>query len=124
MEYTYDLCKRIPNTTVFGTGKLTLKKIYFTYRNSNKAKLSPYQFDYHETLSAENPDYNLKAYDRWGVYKPNNATTIGVRDAGATTENANSFISTPILSPSDYPYVDQDRTVADVYGRRMESKGN
>lgn len=117
-EYTYDLCQGISNTTSPGTvpgkGKLTLKKIYFTYRNSNKAKLSPYTFDYHEGLLAENPYYNMKAYDRWGGYKPNNSTSIGVRDNATTAENANSFI-TAALPASDYPYVEQDRTVTDVY---------
>ncbi len=113
-EYSYDLCKRIPNTSVTNSGKLTLKKIYFTYQNSNKAKLSPYTFDYHETNPAENPNYNIKAYDRWGCYMPNNATSIGVRDNGSSGD-ASSFITAANMPPSDYPYVDQDRTQTDLY---------
>jgi hypothetical protein len=114
-EYTYDLCRNISNNSVPGQGKLTLKKIFFTYRNSNKAKLSPYQFDYHENLTAENPNYNPKGYDRWGNYKPNNASTTGVSDNSDPSRNANSFISTAVMPAADYPYVVQDRSVTDVY---------
>ena len=108
-EYTYALCQGAPNSS---SGKLTLKKIYFTYQNSNRARMSPYVFDYHETNPAENPNYNIKAYDRWGNYKPNNlTTTIGVKSAS----DANSFIGTTNLAPSDYPYVEQDKLLTDVY---------
>ncbi|MES2394412.1 MAG: hypothetical protein V4549_00310 [Bacteroidota bacterium] len=64
-------------------GKLTLKQIYFTYGNSNKARLSPYSFTY----SDFNPDYNMKGYDRWGNYK---------RDAPAGLPN------------SEFPYTNQE----------------
>lgn len=113
-QYSYGLCQGVPNNLTSG-GKLTLKKIWFTYRNSNNAKLSPYEFDYNEGggTSSENPAYNIKGYDRWGNYKPNNATSIGVRDVG-TSGDATSF-KTAVLPPSDYPYVDQDRTITDVY---------
>ncbi len=114
-EYTYALCKGIPNTSAPGTGKLTLKKIYFTYQNSNRARMSPYVFDYHESSPIENPNYNIKAYDRWGNYKPNNATTIGVRDNASSAENASSFIGSAPIPPSDYPYVDQNKSLTDVY---------
>lgn len=122
-EYSYDLCQSITNTSVAGTGKLTLKKLYFTYRNSNKAKLSPYTFDYHENLSAENPNYNVKAYDRWGNYKPNTATDIGVRDYAITpAESAASFVTSTVLPTSDYPYVDQDRILTDTYAATWSLK--
>jgi hypothetical protein len=110
-EYTYGLCKNVPNNAVAGQGKLTLKKVFFTYQNSNRARLSPYTFDYHESNPAENPSYNVKAYDRWGNYKPNNATTIGV-ESGTDADN---FVLSPNMPPSDYPYVDQDKTVEDIY---------
>ncbi|MBS1652277.1 MAG: hypothetical protein JSU07_09735 [Bacteroidetes bacterium] len=113
-EYTYALCTKLPNQVSTTLGKLTLKKIYFTYQNSNQARLSPYTFDYHESISAENPNYNVKAYDRWGNYKPNNASTIGVRTYPGAGD-ASSFIGSAPLPPSDYPYVEQDRTVEDVY---------
>lgn len=111
VHFVYDnsLCKGIPNVSsgVGTTGKLTLKEIFFTYQNSNKARMSPYKFSY----DGDNPDYNIKAYDRWGNFKPNNATTIGV----AGDADVNSFITTPDLAPSDYPYVEQDQTTADQY---------
>lgn len=84
-EYNYSLCKEIGNnirkvnsgSTVDEDnftndgGKLTLTKVYFTYGKSEKGKLSPYQFEY--DAETNNPDYNLKAYDRWGNYKENTA---------------------------------------------------
>ncbi|MCD6018565.1 MAG: hypothetical protein K0S53_1686 [Bacteroidetes bacterium] len=102
-EYDYSLCKGIPNVTsgVGTKGKLTLKKIYYTYQNSNKARLSPYQFSY-----GFNPNYNLKGYDRWGNFKLNQATSIGVRPS-----DVGSFVGGQI-SPSDYPYAEQDRAIA------------
>lgn len=67
-EYDYSLCHGIPNVVdpTGNPGKLTLKKIYTKYGNSNKGLMSPYQFSY----SSLNPDYNLGAKDRWGCYKP------------------------------------------------------
>ena len=100
-EYDYSLCPNVPNNANFGTttdnGKLTLKKIYFTYQNSNKARLSPYQFSY----SSFNPSYNIKGYDRWGNYKPDTVTS--------------SDATFPGLSPAEYPYVDQNKNTADLY---------
>lgn len=95
-EYTYELCKGIHNNPS-GTGKLTLKKVYFTYRDSKKGKLSPYEFNYGKIDPqtgnvVNNYDYNMKGYDRWGNYKTNDATNCGV--------------SSP-LGTADYPYVDQ-----------------
>jgi hypothetical protein len=112
-EYTYALCKNIPNSDGGQDptkGKLTLKKIFFSYQNSNKARLSPYVFDYHETITAENPNYNIKAYDRWGNYKPNTATSIGVRDQ----TDIGNFVAGS-LPASDFPYVDQNQTTANQY---------
>lgn len=104
-EYNYSLCPGVDNNTGAtenvstpngGTvnlnqdrGKLTLKKIFFTYQNSNKARLSPYVFNY----ASNNPPYNLKGYDRWGNYKPN--STYGF---DAVNDN---------LSSAEFPYVDQ-----------------
>lgn len=86
-DYTYDLCGNVPNndgSAVGGTnyhtgidrnlnkGKLTLKKVWFTYQKNYRGALSPYVFDYGEGTSgdatAENPDYNADNYDRWGSY--------------------------------------------------------
>lgn len=108
-EYDYSLCKNIPNR-VGGQdpakGKLTLTKIFFTYQNSNKARLSPYLFTY-----GANPDYNIKGYDRWGNYKENNITSIGVKDQA----DVSSFVNSPKIPASDFPYVEQNQTTADQY---------
>jgi hypothetical protein len=111
-EYTNSLCKGIPNVSsgVGTNGKLTLKKIYFSYQNSNKARMSPYIFDYHETVAAENPNYNLKGYDRWGNFKPNTASATGVKN----TTDVTNFTSGD-LPTSDYPYVDQDTSLVNEY---------
>jgi len=96
-EYDYSLCPNVTNNIntnitgtisnssslstyqnyIPGTGKLTLKKIFFTYQESQRERFSPYEFVYNRqvttggtTSSANNYDYSPKAIDRWGVYKP------------------------------------------------------
>jgi hypothetical protein len=59
-EYDSTLCKGQFYSTY---GKLTLKKVSFTY-NGNSKRQNPYYFHY-----ASNPDYDSKAYDKWGNYK-------------------------------------------------------
>lgn len=101
-EYDYSLCQGIDNnfkTQVGQKGKLTLKKVYFTYGNSNMGKFAPYRFDYKqtdtdiETGGKYNPDYNVKGYDIWGNYKE----FILNSDA----------ISSDFTTPQEFPYVDQ-----------------
>jgi hypothetical protein len=108
-EYDYSLCPNVDNN--IGTseiingvnvnlqkGKLTLKKVYFTYRNSNMGKYTPYEFNY----DGLNPDYHVKAYDIWGNYKP--------FEAGSWNINSSSN------TPQEFPYVDQtDRELQDQY---------
>ncbi|MFA6152801.1 MAG: hypothetical protein WC716_15870 [Chitinophagaceae bacterium] len=65
LQYDYSLCKNTPNSTASTKGKLTLKKIFIKYGNSQKNLLSPYTFEY----NTSNPDYNFSAKDRWGNYK-------------------------------------------------------
>ena len=66
---SYVLCKNVRNNDGLGTGnlggKLTLGKVHFTYRNSDRGALSPYKFEY----SSSNPDYSDQHYDRWGTYR-------------------------------------------------------
>lgn len=105
-EYDYSLCPNAPNnintvngsTDPYETGKLTLKRIYFTYQNSNKGKFSPYKFEYNSL----NPEYNLKGYDRWGNYKPNAATNCAA-------------LSGTTIPTAEYPYVIQDKSLTDQY---------
>ncbi|MBT0813060.1 hypothetical protein KIH41_17360 [Litoribacter ruber] len=74
-EYDYSLCQGVPNygastgsneiTGANEGGKLTLKKVFFTYGSSQRGELNPYEFSYQQ-----NPDYDELAYDRWGNYSP------------------------------------------------------
>lgn len=98
--YTNSLCKKIPNSitmvnpnsyTANEKGKLTLKQVYFTYGNSNKGKFNSYKFDYNENDLECNPDYNNKAYDRWGNYMPLNQSKFSG------------------LTAMDCPYVNQSK---------------
>jgi hypothetical protein len=116
-DYDYSLCRGVENNvdnythsniyydTTKTNGKLTLKKIYYTYGNSNKGKFSPYEFHYNSNpayFGSDSARYNLKANDRWGTFKPNDAT--------ATTVS-------PHLGNAEFPYTDQDHrsTKADKY---------
>lgn len=97
-EYDYSLCKNVPNNSASDTvdnneyanqgGKLTLKRVYFTYRGSNMGKYTPYVFNYSDV----NPDYHIKGYNLWGNYK-------------AAQGNANSYNAEP--TTAEFPYVDQ-----------------
>lgn len=81
-EYTYDLCKNVPNNSgatvsdlyngaTNKNGKLTLKRVWFSYMNneSTNSKLADYVFDYGESSATQNPDYSQRAIDRWGNYQ-------------------------------------------------------
>lgn len=107
-EYNYSLCKGIPNQINVGDGKLTLKKIWYSYGTtpSTKGILSPYEFAYNDQadhnfiedggLNNANFNYDPKALDRWGNYKP----------SGTPLDNIK------------YPYVNQQsRANADLYSR-------
>lgn len=123
-EYNYSLCQGIDNNINKDNssleakgekGKLTLKKVYFTYKNSNMGKFTPYVFDYApkslinqigsykiENDEVNNPKYNMKAYDIWGNFKPVN-------------DSLSSELKSK-LSNAEYPYVDQkSREKADSY---------
>ncbi|NOT38212.1 MAG: hypothetical protein HOP11_12635 [Saprospiraceae bacterium] len=91
-EYDYSLCQNQINTLTTPassqTGKLTLKKLYFTYGLSTKHKESPYIFHY-----ANNFNHNPKNTDRWGNYKSENDRR-----------------------PNDrYPYTSQNKTQQDLF---------
>ena len=100
-----ELCMGVPNASGNG-GKLTLEKVYFTYRGSYMGKHTPYTFHYadfdNDGEMEANPSYNMKGYDTWGCYKPNEANSCSV---------------TAPLSTSEYPFVDQDKELADHYTR-------
>lgn len=83
-EYSYELCKGNPGS-LSGKGKLTLKKVWFSYNKNKKGKRNPYVFTY----NAGNPDHNTRSVDRWGNYKNSND------NPGNTGQE---------LSNADYPY--------------------
>ncbi len=102
--YSYNICKGMPNndksTSLTSTelsnngGKLTLEKVYFTYRGSNMGKYTPYAFNYGSDNPADNPDYDMKGFDIWGNYKMN--------------PDYSGYINTP-LSNTEFPFVDQNK---------------
>ncbi|WP_431244386.1 hypothetical protein ACQ9BO_08750 [Flavobacterium sp. P21] len=105
--YSYNLCKGMPNndkSTVLSSnelnnagGKLTLEKVYFTYRGSNMGKYTPYVFNYGTDSETDNPTYDMKGFDIWGDFKKNPANS--------------GYINTP-LSNTEFPFVDQSKTKA------------
>lgn len=78
LEYDYTLCQGIPANPT--GGKLTLKEVYFTYGNSDKGKYSKYKFNYadfdNDGMQDVNYSYSPNSVDRWGEYKPNNASLL------------------------------------------------
>lgn len=134
-EYSYELCKGINRPVNTSTGKLTLKKIWFTYNGNDKGIRNPYTFTYSNT----NPDYNIASSDRWGSYKSalqnpgsasgnmiNNADyPYALQDSTTASKNASAWALTDILLPSkgkmeityesdDYGYV-QNRRATDMF---------
>lgn len=101
-EYTYDLCKNVPNSE-FGKGKLTLKKLYLLNGRSNKGRLSPYVFDYGDiTDTINNPLYEPKAVNRWGGYQP-----LNVKKNWNTVPSHHKYLGD--LLTTDFPYVPQNQ---------------
>lgn len=91
-EYGYNLCPNTPSNLSSGTkGKLTLERLYFTYKNSKMGKYTPYVFKY----SDFNPSYHIKGFDVWGNYKPVNPAI-------------NSSV-TSALTNAEFPFVQQVR---------------
>lgn len=88
-EYDYSLCKGIDNTLNSGDGKLTLKKVYFTYGNNTNGSFNTYKFEYNDRDNV----YSLENYDRWGNYKNQANNPRG-------------------LSNTEFPYVIQDASIA------------
>lgn len=103
-EYDYSSCPGVPNNsgkTVNKNGeninalkgKLTLKKVYFTFGKNGRGKLQPYKFTYRQTAGNELINYGHKLADRWGMFKP--------------AENG--------LNNDEFPYSTQNKEKADGY---------
>lgn len=111
-EYDYSLCQGYSQHSDLdglnnGSGKLTLKRIYFTYQGSNKGRYTPYVFEYDRNpddlpnLALDNPDYNMKHIDRWNCYKEGSDNFISIHQSE--------------LRPSDFPYVGFDKEKVDQW---------
>src|SRR5690606_813900 len=89
------------------TGKLTLRKIWFTYNKNNKGKKNPYVFKYDKDLvdsdgnvtGNNGPTYNNKSYDRWGNYKD------PLNNPGLSGDKLNNM---------EFPYASQNQTDANA----------
>ncbi|MCD6065966.1 MAG: hypothetical protein K0S33_792 [Bacteroidetes bacterium] len=110
-EYDYSLCSGVPNnvevmytTASADKGKLTLKRIWYTYGASDKGSLSAYQFFYgdwdHDKITDFNPNYDQKAVDKWGNYKPNSGSSTGTGG---------------VLNNDEFPYAGGNKIDADHY---------
>lgn len=115
-QYDYSLCKHVENNNPQETdaallaantgiselrGKLTLKKVWFTYERNRKGALSPYHFEY----SDKNPDYDDNQIDRWGVYRSNFLNPVH-------NGNACDNVNLPYVNQSPSDKVNQDEDVA------------
>lgn len=100
--YDYSMCKGIPNSKNFdsgnlfaaNSGKLTLKKIYFTYGTNNSGAINPYVFQYTDSTKY---NYDYRKYDRWGNYN---------EGAGGSYPNT-----------TEYPYTIQNQSLADEWSQ-------
>lgn len=112
-DYDYSLCKGVPNhnNAAPNDGKLTLKKLSFSYGNSGTGLLSPYEFEYHDqyTVGDNTQDYkyNPLNVDRWGNYmeyddnKPNTEFPYTKQDKNLTDQYAKAWLLKKIILPSD-----------------------
>ena len=62
--YDYSICQGLPNS-MDHVGKLTLKRVYFTFGLNDKGRLNPYDFQYDNSFNF----YDYRQYDRWGNFK-------------------------------------------------------
>lgn len=110
-EYDYSLCKGYNNAQdPANTGKLTLKRVWFTYNGNKKGQKNAYVFNY----NSKNPGYDHKSADRWGNYKSpadnfgyteNNKITNGenpysVQDSALAAKNIAAWTLDSIVLPS------------------------
>lgn len=74
-EYDYSLCPNTPNSISAEHGKLTLKRLWFTYGKSKRGELNAYSFTYNDrpvgASQAAKYAYNMAYVDRWGNHKIN-----------------------------------------------------
>jgi hypothetical protein len=90
------LCGHMPNNSVSGAGKLTLKEVRIT-NGTNTSPIS-YKFNY-GNKSEDNPKYSTRETDRWGNFKSEGAN--------------NQFAPGQSLNNDQFPYTIQDKVLAD-----------
>jgi len=106
-EYDYSSCPNVPNNSgkVINQngvdinqqkGKLTLKKVYFSFGKNKKGFLHPYKFSYNLQAKGATVPYGYKQADRWGMYKDNAVNPNGIRN-------------------DEFPYATQDKASADEF---------
>jgi hypothetical protein len=103
--YDYSLGYAFPNS-IGNEGKLTLRKVYFTYGKNQKGKLNPYEFEYNK--SGLDSNYQHRQYDRWGTYKdaadnPGNLLNSEFPYTLQDTAKTNKFVSMWQLSKITLP---------------------
>ncbi|MBL7946217.1 MAG: hypothetical protein JNN32_09110 [Flavobacteriales bacterium] len=113
-KYDYSLCPNTPNTVGGNKGKLTLRKVWFTYGRSEAGVLAPYVFDYGETNDPiQNPPYDMGDQDRWGQYKPDYDPLDPLSMAAILSQASGGFyFNTP---NNFYPYTEQFDLAADAF---------
>jgi hypothetical protein len=105
-EYDYSSCPGIPNNSGEEIlkngeninalkGKLTLRKVYFTFGKNSRGILQPYKFSYRQKSGDNLVNYGHKQADRWGMYKNNSVNEGG-------------------LNNDEFPYSTQDKEQANA----------
>jgi hypothetical protein len=107
-----ELCKNTPDADA-GYGKLTLKKVWFTYRGNTTGQTNKYVFGYNSivdynnngTVDTEdyNGNYNKFYVDRWGNYKPFTSIDDPYNDAYLDKAKADERAGLWNLSTIDLP---------------------
>lgn len=90
-EYDYSLCKGVTNAA---NGKLTLKRVWFTYGTSSRGAKHPYEFTY-KGEAAGVGNFAMLASDRWGTYQDPSGYNGMLNDV--------------------YPYTRSDKTEPDMW---------
>ncbi len=103
---TFPYYPQINNVNSEG-GKLTLKKIYFTYGSNQRGKLNPYKFSYKTDVFGDTVFYGMKQVDRWGTFKSN----LQISPSHSVYGKINNVLN------GDFPYSVQDTLYSNEFAR-------
>jgi hypothetical protein len=118
-QYDYSLVPAIPNSAT-GEGKLTLKKVWFSFGTNHRGESNPYQFGYdnqqlikdkiqglpaNTDLTEVADKYTPRQSDRWGTYKQSFYNRVGTDGQ-------------PKLNNSEFPYALQVTDNNSAYDER------